>query len=41
MEALGYTRFSEELQRIAEHYLAEAQGNARHYAEEREAKMAE
>ena len=41
VEALGYTRFSEELQRIAEHYLAEAQGNARHYAEERKAKMAE
>ena len=41
VEALGYTRFSEELQRIAEHYLAEAQGNARHYAGEREAKMAE
>lgn len=41
VEALGYTRFSEELQRIAEHDLAEAQENARHYAEEREAKMAE
>lgn len=41
VEALGYTRFSEELQRIAEYYLAEAQENARYYAEEREAKMAE
>ncbi len=39
--ALRYTRFSEELQRIAEYYLAEAQENARYYAEEREAKMAE
>lgn len=40
VEALGYTRFSEELERVAEHYLAEAQGNARHYAEKREAEMA-
>lgn len=40
VEALGYTRFSEELQRVAEHYLAEARGNARHYAEKREAEMA-